>query len=358
MGDRSAQVYLANPAIVAASAIAGYITTPALLSEEEKTHHRGTETQRETGADKTHRASGSALFELRDAEPASPPTPFSTAPSRSPVASLPASPSLSSSLSASLRPCGDSSSPRSAACNTSLPRAILIPEPDISTDAIYAGRHTYRNDMSPADMATVIFENLDPVGTPVITPHIRANDIILAGRNFGRGSSREQAATALMHRGIAAVIAVSINATYLRNAINNGLLALECPELEHVLPQLSDRADSPHPRLGPPITLDLESSTLTIHTHATNSPGAPLTLALRPLAPFMRSLLSPAAWRPGPAPPQPHARRHTPQRPNVVSCPHLTQGLPPPQHVRCSLFAVTPFPSASLRALPVLCGFL
>lgn len=284
MGDRSAQVYLASPAIVAASAIAGYITTPDLLSEED-THHRDTESTKArqgTGSNTQCEVNGALQATPRSPQEHSPLTPPwpSVAPRGEHAASVSSPPNAQC-------PVPIASSPLPIA---SPPRAILLPESDISTDAIYAGRHTYRNDMSPADMGSVMFENLDPADTPPITPHIRAGDIILAGRNFGRGSSREQSATALKHRGIAAVIAVSINATYLRNAINNGLLALECPELETVFAQLAREhggsREITHPRLGPSITLDLDSSNLTLHT----SP-APFILHLRPLAPFMRSLL-------------------------------------------------------------------
>lgn len=286
MGDRSAQVYLASPAIVAASAVAGYITTPALL-DEERTHQRGTKNTETRGCQADPRQS-----RREEAEQALKLNTTSPTQSMQPIASSPG---------VALRPTPPR---RTSACSatsgfSSLPRAILIPEPDISTDAIYAGRHTYRNDMTPSDMASVIFENLDPAGAPSIAPHISRGDILLAGRNFGRGSSREQAATALKHRGVAAVIAVSINATYLRNAINNGLLALECPELDQVLPTLADLcADAhmvgelPHPRLGPTATLDLDSSMLTLHVTFTADPATRLTLPLRPLAPFMRSLLN------------------------------------------------------------------
>ncbi len=293
MGDRSAEVYLANPAIVAASAVAGYITTPALLAEEGKKDSgewamgHGREEPR-TGRTcdvispsqpdgvraERDRGGGVAMNAQTNAAAVEPARRSSIAHCPLPIASSP------------------------LPVASSLPRVILFPEPDISTDAIYAGRHTYRNDMTPSDMASVIFENLDPAGAPSIAPYIRAGDIILAGRNFGRGSSREQAATALKHHGIAAVIAVSINATYLRNAINNGLLALECPELDQVLPTLADlSADAhmigelPHPRLGPTATLDLDSSMLTLHETFTADPATRLTLPLRPLAPFMRSLL-------------------------------------------------------------------
>jgi len=58
-----------------------------------------------------------------------------------------------------------------------------------------------------------------------------AGDIIVAGRNFGTGSSREQAATALKYRGIEMVIAASFSQTYLRNAFNNAFICLESPAL-------------------------------------------------------------------------------------------------------------------------------
>ncbi len=86
---------------------------------------------------------------------------------------------------------------------------------------------TYRDDLTPEQMATHAMANYDPEfqGKAV------AGDIIVAGRNFGTGSSREQAATALKYRGIAMVIAASFSETYLRNAFNNAFICLESPAL-------------------------------------------------------------------------------------------------------------------------------
>jgi homoaconitate hydratase len=56
-------------------------------------------------------------------------------------------------------------------------------------------------------------------------------DVLTGGFNFGTGSSREQAATALKYKGIQLVIAGSFNETYKRNALNNGYLLIECPRL-------------------------------------------------------------------------------------------------------------------------------
>ena len=59
----------------------------------------------------------------------------------------------------------------------------------------------------------------------------KRGDIMLCGRNFGSGSSREQAATCLLSRGIRCVIAASFSQTYKRNAFNNGFLVIESPDL-------------------------------------------------------------------------------------------------------------------------------
>ena len=70
-------------------------------------------------------------------------------------------------------------------------------------------------------------ENYDPAFKSIV----REGDILAAGFNFGTGSSREQAATCLKYRNIQMVIAGSFSETYKRNAINNGFLVLEVPDL-------------------------------------------------------------------------------------------------------------------------------
>ncbi len=65
---------------------------------------------------------------------------------------------------------------------------------------------------------------------PEFAEAVQHGDFVVGGRNFGIGSSREQAAQALCHLGVAAVIAPSFGGIFYRNALNFGLLALVCPE--------------------------------------------------------------------------------------------------------------------------------
>ncbi len=67
---------------------------------------------------------------------------------------------------------------------------------------------------------------------PEFARQVKRGDVIVAGPNFGIGSSREQAAAALVHLGVAAVIAPSYNGLYFRNAFNVGLLLLTCPQAD------------------------------------------------------------------------------------------------------------------------------
>lgn len=95
----------------------------------------------------------------------------------------------------------------------------------VNTDVIFPGKYTYTI-TDPAEMARHALEDLDPS----FAANVRPGDVIVAGKNWGNGSSREQAVTCLKQAGVGAVIAVSFARIWYRNAVNNGLLALTCPE--------------------------------------------------------------------------------------------------------------------------------
>jgi homoaconitate hydratase len=106
-------------------------------------------------------------------------------------------------------------------------RLVFVPPDNLNTDGIYGKDYTYREDMTPQEMAAVVMENYDPKFSEMT----RGGDLLVGGFNFGTGSSREQAVTALQAKGIPLAVAGSFSQTYLRNAFNNGFLCVELPEL-------------------------------------------------------------------------------------------------------------------------------
>jgi 3-isopropylmalate dehydratase small subunit len=96
---------------------------------------------------------------------------------------------------------------------------------NVNSDIIIAGRYLIY--IEPADLARHAFEMLGE-GFP---DKLRQYDILVAGRNFGCGSAREQASTAIKGLGIKAVVAASFARTFYRNAINDGLTIVESPEI-------------------------------------------------------------------------------------------------------------------------------
>jgi homoaconitate hydratase len=202
MGDRDAFVYLASPAVVAASALAGFICAPKNFGERPA----GTATRR---------------------------------PEKKPKAA--ASVRIMEGFPSSVRG-----------------RILFIDKDNLNTDGIYGSKHTYRDDMTPEQMAAVTFENYDPNFNTLY----QKGDIVVGGLNFGSGSSREQAATALKFKGIPCVIAGSFSETYKRNAFNNGFVVFECPELvTYLRDALTDGAPT---TVGPEITIDYAKSILTV----------------------------------------------------------------------------------------------
>lgn len=100
---------------------------------------------------------------------------------------------------------------------------------DINTDLIIPGR--YLDNYDPAHLAAHAMEGV----SADFSSSVRKGDIIVAGRNFGCGSSREQAVIALKHAGIGAVVASSFARIFYRNAVNLGLPVLVCKDAHRKL---------------------------------------------------------------------------------------------------------------------------
>ena len=96
---------------------------------------------------------------------------------------------------------------------------------NVDTDTILPGKYLVLTD--PTELAKHAMEGLDPA----FTKKIQDGAIIVAGKNFGCGSSREQAPLALKHAGVKCVLAESFARIFYRNAITIGLPVLECPEV-------------------------------------------------------------------------------------------------------------------------------
>lgn len=195
MGHPGAQAYLASPAVVAASAIRGYICGPASL-------------------------------DLHVLPPPSVPT-FS-------ISQIPIVDTASS--------LGEELLLKGFPTTFSGP-LLFAPQDNLNTDGIYPGKYTYQDDITLERQAQVVMENYDPEFAPLVasiatkqTEAGKSSDskegiILVSGYNFGTGSSREQAATSLKAAGVPLVIAGSFGDIFKRNAINNGLVCIESPEL-------------------------------------------------------------------------------------------------------------------------------
>lgn len=100
---------------------------------------------------------------------------------------------------------------------------------DVNTDVIIPAR--YLNTSDPELLAHHCMEDLDPG----FIAEVRQGDIIIAGENFGCGSSREHAPLAIRYAGVSCVVASSFGRIFFRNAINTGLAILECRDaVEHI----------------------------------------------------------------------------------------------------------------------------
>ena len=204
MGHREARAYLGSPAVVAASAAAGYISAPTRYEMAQARHAVRRAPPRE-------RAAGTV--EIVEGFPA-----------------------------------------------VARGRSLWLPVDNLNTDGIYPGTLTYRDHVPPEEMAAAAFANYDPRFQEIARPG--GGDIIVSGRNFGTGSSREQAATCLLYLGIHCVIAFSFGEIYKRNAFNNGFIVVECPALVERFEACYD-GQAGTTIVGPELEIDYARSVIT-----------------------------------------------------------------------------------------------
>ncbi len=134
---------------------------------------------------------------------------------------------------------------------------LFCHQDNMNTDGIYPGKYTYIDDFTPQQQAEVVMENYDTEFVKIAN----SGDILVGGFNFGTGSSREQAATALKYKGIQLVVAGTFNETYKRNALNNGYLLIECPQLVNDLKAKYGK-DKLTVKSGMNLRIDFENSSL------------------------------------------------------------------------------------------------
>ncbi|DAB36145.1 MAG TPA: 3-isopropylmalate dehydratase [Sulfurospirillum cavolei] len=156
--------------------------------------------------------------------------------------------------------------------NTNLQGRAFVFGNNVDTDQIYPGRFVQYTDVE--DVAKYAMHGVDPE----FIHTIKQGDIIVAGTNFGCGSSREHAAITLKAVGVGAIIAESFGRIFYRNAINLALPLIVCP---HILKYVQSR-DS--------LLVDLKSGTIS------NEKG--ILITAEPLSPYVMSILEAGGIKP------------------------------------------------------------
>ncbi|KAI9890897.1 MAG: mitochondrial Homoaconitase [Vezdaea aestivalis] len=207
MGSTEAKAYLASPEVVAASALHGKICGPGWYKKAD-------------GVDGVVRGEGDGAIKVVDDA-------LSQIIAQADSLIAAGEKDLDSSSTSS------SSGPRSeTAILPGFPELVtgeivFCDADNINTDGIYPGKYTYQDGITPTQMAEVCMSNYDPQFSALA----KEGDILVSGFNFGCGSSREQAATAILARKIPLVIAGSFGNIFGRNSINNALMGVEVPRL-------------------------------------------------------------------------------------------------------------------------------
>jgi 3-isopropylmalate dehydratase small subunit len=134
---------------------------------------------------------------------------------------------------------------------------------NLNTDQMFAGNLTYKVLSSdPEAIMPYLFVDFDPN----FTKNVKAGDVIIAGENFGCGSSREHPAVGLAHAGVKAVIVKSVNRIFSRSSVNQGLPIIVLPEVVNAY------------KPGDEVSLDMEKGIVTINGKEHSFPALPEAL--------------------------------------------------------------------------------
>jgi 3-isopropylmalate/(R)-2-methylmalate dehydratase small subunit len=129
---------------------------------------------------------------------------------------------------------------------------------DVNTDMLFPGKYTYT--CATADeIRPHLLEDLDPE----FAANVKPGDVLIAGKNFGCGSSREQPVVGLKAVGVVAVVAESFSRIFYRAAINQGLVLIEAPEAAGAY------------KPGDAVSLDIAGGSITIAGKAHRFPPLP-----------------------------------------------------------------------------------
>ncbi|KAJ5083291.1 hypothetical protein N7456_012718 [Penicillium angulare] len=234
MGSRDALAYLASPEVVAASALNGVISGPGAYEVPEG--WSGVEHGFGNGRDHTTEGALTSILEQME------------------------------SFIDRAESSGDETAKAATEILPGFPEKIsgeivFCDMDNLDTDNIYPGKLTYQDNVSKADMAQACMSNYDPEFKNIAKP----NDILVAGFNFGCGSSREQAATAILAKQIPLVVAGSFGNIFSRNSINNALMGLEVPRLvERLRSTFADGERQTTRRTGWTLTWDVKRSVVEV----------------------------------------------------------------------------------------------
>ncbi len=159
---------------------------------------------------------------------------------------------------------------------------------NVDTEHIMPGRYLK---LTPEEAARYVMSGIDPD----FAGRVRPGDLVVGGRNFGVGSTREIAAEALKAAGVSAVVAPSFGRIFYRNAINLGLLVLECAEADKI-------------RTGDELEIDIHAGVIRNVSQGVDYWATPMTghvlqmIEAGGLVPYLAEMIGSGRLKPAPRP--------------------------------------------------------